>query len=402
MIALSHGEGLQPVGGFRAAGVACGIKASGAKDLALIVADKPCPAAGTFTTNAFAAAPVQLSRAHVADGQARAIVANSGNANAATGTEGRANARRMAELAAQAIGCPPSEVLVCSTGRIGAQLPMDKIAAGIRAAASALRPDGWVDAAEAIRTTDKRAKHASAQMAIGGASGVVQGIAKGAGMISPCMATMLCFVATDVAVGSEALRKALRHAVVRSFNRVTVDSDTSTNDTVIALASGELGNDPIRIGRSGYRQLRAGLADVCLDLARQMTRDGEGASKVAEVRVSGARSRRDAERVARAVADSPLVKTAMAGSDWNWGRVAAAVGKAGVKLDPNRVTIAVGGVIGFERGEPVPADPAIARAGLERSEVLIEVDLGAGKASATVWGSDLTPEYVRFNAEYTT
>jgi len=388
--------------GFSAAGLHCGIKASGAKDLALITADAPCAAAGTFTTNQFAAAPVQVCKEHLRDGRARAIVASSGAANAATGDEGLRNARQMAESAAEAIGCEPEEVLVCSTGRIGVQLPMDRIASGIQQAAARLAPDGWADAAEAIMTTDTVPKTAHAAVDVDGDTVRLAGMAKGAGMICPHMATMLCFIVTDAAVEPPALQQALRSAVHQSFNRITVDGDMSTNDTVLILANGAAGGQAIAGESPAFAAFQDALTDLCVDLAKQIVRDGEGATRTIAVRVCGACTEADAHRIAKAIANSPLVKTAVYGRGFNWGRIAAAAGSAGVPLDPRKATIAIGGIVGYDRGQPVEDPGPMAAAAFEGDEVLIEVDLGAGEAEATVWGTDLTEDYVRINAEYPT
>lgn len=388
--------------GFSAAGLHCGVKPSGAKDLALIAADASCAAAGTFTTNQLAAAPVKVCREHLQDGEARAIVTCSGIANAATGDQGLRSARQMAETTAQAIGCRPEEVLVCSTGCIGVQLPMDQIGPGIPQAASRLAPEGWPDAAEAIMTTDTVPKTASATADLDGRALRLAGMAKGAGMICPNMATMLCFIVTDAAVEQRALQEALRRAVGQSFNRITVDGDMSTNDTVLFLANGAAGGEPMTSASGAFAPFQGALTELCTDLAKQIVRDGEGSTKTMAVEVRGARSEADAHRVAKAVANSPLVKTAVYGRDFNWGRVAAAVGSAGVAFDPRRVTIAIGNIVGYDRGEAVAHPGELAATAFAEGEVLIEVDLGDGTAEVTVWGCDLSEDYVRINAEYTT
>lgn len=387
--------------GFTFAGLHCGIKATGAKDLALIVADDSCVAAGTFTTNQFAAAPVHVCRDHLRDGKARAIVASSGIANAATGEEGLRSARQMAEIAAQALGCAPEEVLVCSTGSIGAQLPMDRIGPGIQQAAAQLSPQGWREAAEAIMTTDTVPKTAALTAEVEGRTVRLAGMAKGAGMICPHMATMLCFILTDAAIEQPSLQGALGSAVEQSFNRITVDGDMSTNDTVLVLANGRAGGQRINAATPAFAAFQQALTDLCTDLAKQIVRDGEGVGRVIAVRVFGAADEADAHRVAKAVANSPLVKTAVHGRDFNWGRIAAAAGSAGVDFDPGKATIAIGNIVGYDQGRPAGDPGPMADAAFEGDEVLIEVDLGMGEAEVTVWGNDLTEEYVRINAKYT-
>lgn len=392
--------------GFRFAGVSCGIKPQTAAyggralDLALIASDAACSAAGVFTQNRFPAAPVLYDKQALQGNPTgiRAVVINAGNANACTGAQGLADAQRMAALAESALGLPASAALVMSTGVIGLPLPMDKLEAGIRAAARALQPgdDGVQLAAQAIMTTDTKPKRA-AQRA-GQAS--LLGIAKGAAMIHPNMATMLAVVVTDAAVEPDALQIVLRRAVDRSFNAISVDGDTSTNDTALVLANGLAG--PVDLAA-----FEAALTEVCTDLAQQIVRDAEGASKFITVRVSGAASAAGARQVAQTIAASVLVKTAVYGGDPNWGRVLAAAGRSGVELDPARAALWFAGDGGPEYqvvagGAPLPYDEAEAARIFSCRDLSIHLDLGAGPAQATVWTSDLTHDYVSLNAHYRT
>ncbi len=383
---------------FVAAATHAGIKEEGL-DLMLLHSLRPAAAAATITTNQMRAAPTYVTEARVADGSARTIIANSGNANAATGARGLAAAERMADLAAQATGVPPSEALVCSTGRIGVQLPLDRIETAIPKLAAALSRDAAHDAARAIMTTDTVPKEVSVAFEVGGVPVGLGAICKGAGMICPNMATMLCFIATDLAIAPEPLREALRAAVARSFNCISVDGDMSTNDTVIILANGAAGNSPITSSADpGYDTFTRALNYCTEQLAKKIAADGEGASKFVTVRVTGAASYPDAYGVARHVTRYNLLKSCIWGEDFNWGRVAAAVGAAGVPLNPATVSIRLMGILCFSNGEPVQYDQAQAQAAIKSREVLIEVDLGAGEHSATCWTCDLTPQYVELNA----
>lgn len=377
--------------GFLAAGVSAGLKRSGAPDLALVVSTRPASVAGVFTRNNVAAAPVQVSRKRVAAGSARAVVVNSGCANACTGDQGLSDAEAMAGAAEDALGLAAGEVLVCSTGLIGSFLPMDRIAAGIARAASSLSGDDGA-AARAIMTTDSVPKMAAVASPDGWRVG---GIAKGAGMISPNMATMLAFVTTDAEVEPAVLQGALRRVAGRTFNTITVDGDTSTNDTVLAFANGASGAGP------GAEELEAALFAVCDSLARQIVSDGEGVTKFVTVRVSGAATGEDAVRAARAIAESTLVKTALFGEDANWGRVASAVGNSGAAARFDGLTISMAGIPLLTEGisEGVEAVEA-ARTAMKGKQVTIECDLGAGFAEAQILTTDLTTDYVRLNAEY--
>jgi glutamate N-acetyltransferase/amino-acid N-acetyltransferase len=391
------------VAGFRAAGVRCGIKRAGL-DLALLVADAPAVAAGLFTRSTVVGAPVELCRERIRSGRARAVVVNSGCSNVAMGARGRRDAEAMAKYAAAAIGAAPEDVLVASTGVIGEPLPLARIRRGARRAAAALAPAGWGDAARAIMTTDKRPKTALARARVGGRLVTLVGIAKGSGMIEPDMGTMLAFLATDAAVAPAYLRRALRAAAAESFNRVSVDGETSTSDTLLLLASGRAGNPVLRSARSpGARAFEQALLEVSTRLAREVARDGEGATKLVSVRVSGARSDREAERAARRIANSLLVKTALFGGDANWGRILQTVGAGRVALALERTEVALGGVTVFRHGASAgPAARRRAAARLRAPELELAVRLGAGRGQARVWTCDLSYDYVRINADYTT
>jgi glutamate N-acetyltransferase/amino-acid N-acetyltransferase len=391
------------VPGFRAAGVRCGIKRAG-PDLALIASDVPAAAAGVFTRSTVVGAPVELSRRRVRRARARAIVVNSGCANVATGARGRRDARAMTALAARELGCAAEEVLVASTGVIGHPLPMARLERGIPAARAALRAGGLREAARAIMTTDSVPKCAAVRTRIHGRTITLAGIAKGSGMIEPDMATMLSFLLTDAAVEPALLRRLLRAAADESYNRVTVDGETSTSDTVLLLANGRAGHPALRDPRdAGARRLAAALGEVTGELARAIARDGEGATRLVTVRVGGARSAAEAERGARRIANSLLVKTALFGADPNWGRILQTLGAARVRLVLSRAEVRLAGVPVWRHGEPAsPAARARAARGMRRREVEVAVDLGAGRHAAMLWTCDLSYEYVRVNAEYTT
>lgn len=402
MVLASVPGGVTAASGFLAAGVRSGLRKPGdlRPDLALLFSEVPAAAAGVFTTNRVQAAPVLVSREHIARGRARAVVANSGGANACTGERGVADARRMAAVAAEALGVQVGEVLVASTGVIGVPLPMEKVEAGIRRAAEALRADGNDDAALAITTTDLVPKTAARRFSLGGRTVTVGGIAKGSGMIKPNMATMLCFLTTDAAVEPHLLRQALTAAVDRSFNMITVDNDTSTNDTVFMLANGLAGNTPLQAGTPDSRLFQQALDEVCMELAKAIARDGEGATKLLEVAVLGAASAADARKAALAVAGSSLVKTAVFGADANWGRVMAAIGYSGAEFDPAKVDIDLGPMPWVVGGQSAGFDEAAAKELLSRPEVHIEIRLNRGEARAVAWGCDLTYDYVKINGSY--
>jgi glutamate N-acetyltransferase/amino-acid N-acetyltransferase len=385
--------------GFRAGAVASGIKPD-RLDLALLAADVPCAAAAVFTTNHAQAAPVTVSREHLASARARAVVINAGCANAATGDDGLADARETAALVARALGCAPREVVVASTGVIGVPLPMEKLRAGVPAAAAALSREGGHDAARAIMTTDTRDKQVQVEVSIGGVPVRIGGMAKGAGMIAPRMATMLAIFTTDATIEPPLLQEALRHAVGSSLNRITVDGDTSTNDMAVVLASGAAGAPPIGARGAEYDAFEAALTQAARTLAEMIVRDGEGATRFAEVRVEGARTEDDADRVARAIAESPLVKTALHGGDPNWGRILAAAGRAGIVLDASRVDIHLGDVWVCAGGTARAYDEAVAHAAVTGDPVVIRVSLNAGTAVGWMWTCDLSRAYVDINAHY--
>jgi len=389
--------------GFTFSAAACGLKKSGL-DLGLIVSEIPAAAACLFTTNCAKAAPVLLSRSHMrrAASRMRAIIVNSGNANCATGAAGLAASRRTAEVTAREAGCRPEQIIVCSTGVIGVPLAVEKILKAVpnmlevRAGSSAL----FQQLIRAIMTTDTRPKWASASCSIAGKRVRLLGCAKGAGMIHPQMATMLAFIATDATVSANVLRRALRAAAAKTFNAITVDGDTSTNDTLAALANGASGARKMRNGSNDYRKFEAALEKVCRSLALQIVQDGEGAMRLVEVVVRGATSERVAERIALTIANSPLVKTAISGADPNWGRILAAAGRAGVRFDSSRVEISMAGIRMCSKGSALPFNERAAHRRLLGKQIPIAVDLHSGKATARVWTCDLTEDYVRINASY--
>lgn len=384
--------------GFRAAGLSCGIKDAGVKDLALLVCETSAAAAGAFTTNRICAAPVMVSRERLRSGRARAIIVNSGCANAATGLPGVRDAELIAGEAAAALGISPAEVLPASTGRIGRRLPLDRIRAALPALVSSLSVEGGRDAAQAILTTDTCPKEALASVIIGGREVTVGGMAKGAGMIHPMMATMLAFITTDAAVAPECLRHLLLKSVERSFNCISVDGDRSTNDSVVVLASGLAGNAPIERPDSGEAGLFSrALDEVTSQLAEKIARDGEGASKFVEIIVRGAKDRAEARRLGFAVANSPLFKTAMYGEDPNWGRILSALGAAGVDFRPDEVDLVLQGIRVFRGGLPCGADEAQLRQLLRGETIRVEVGLARGSAEERVLTCDLTPQYVELN-----
>ena len=397
-LALVPGDAASPKG-FRAAGVHCGVK-SERLDLALLVSEVPAAAAGVFTTNKVKAAPVRYSQRAVAAGRAQAVVVNSGNANACTGEPGFADAAEMAQLAGQALGLDPELVLVASTGVIGVPLPMEAIRAGIPRAARELAADGDL-AARAILTTDTFPKTAAVRAKIGGVEVTIGGMAKGAGMIHPNLATTLCFLTTDAAAPAAVLRGALKRAVQPSFNSITVDGDTSTNDTVLLLANGRAGGAPITNG-DALAVFSAGLTLVASALARMVVRDGEGATRLVEIAVEGAVSDIEAHQAAMTVANSLLVKTALHGGEPNWGRILAALGRSGVEMAEETTDVFFADLAVVRGGLGVPGVWDAAAAALEEKEISVRIRLGVGTGAATVWTSDLSEEYVRINGSYTT
>jgi len=401
-VIASVSGGVTAPAGFRAAGIACGIKASGRLDLAIIAADRAVPAAAIFTTNQAKAAPILVSREHLeaSDGQARLIVTNSGCANACTGTQGMADAREMAALAARTVGCSPSEVLVASTGVIGVNLKMAALASGVPEAIGALAANGHDRAAQAIMTTDPFPKSHAVEVTTSEGRFRVGGMAKGSGMIEPRMATMLGYLTTDAAVEAPLLRRALVDACQYTFNAITVDGESSTNDCVFAMASGASG---VSIGEAQYVSLFEGFRAVAHELALGIVRGGEGATKLVAITVTGARAQDEAWTAARTIANSPLVKTAVHGGDPNWGRLIAAAGRSGVSFSLESALVRIGSLILFSDGQPHDELAPKAAEYLQGTDIEIEVNVGAaGSARATVYTCDLSAEYVKINAEYRT
>lgn len=404
MCSLSKTEGgvTFPLG-YRAAGVEAYVKYPNRKDFALLVSDVPASCAGVFTTNAIAAAPVRLDRERVKGGKLQAIAVNTGFANACTGKTGEANAAEMAKLVADALAIPAELVAVCSTDVIGVNLPMDRIAEGVRLAVPALSGDGYADAARAIMTTDTVPKTAAYSFMAGDREIRFGGMSKGAGMIEPYMATMLGFVTTDAEVSPADLDTAVREAANASFNRIVIDNDRSTNDTLILLANGKSG---VKIGRDSpyWDEFKAAVKAVCADLAKQMVMDGEGVSKFITLNVTGAEDDSEAQRIARSIARSMLVKTSWYGTDPNWGRVIAAAGYSGAKVEEEKVRISYGDITAFDRGTVVADADSLAAMKKVMSEraFAVNVDLGLGDGACTLFTSDLTHKYVSINADYTT
>lgn len=391
-----------PVAGFRAAGLHVGIKPE-AKDLALIVADAPVSAAAVFTQSSVVGAPVEISRRRIAKGRVRGVIANSGNSNVAMGTRGIRDAKKMAAWAAREIGCDENEMLVASTGVIGEPLPMEVLRAGIPRAVERLSRSGFEDAAEAIRTTDTHAKMSSIRFRLDGRSISILGIAKGSGMIEPNMATMLSFLVTDARIAPGVLRAMLGRVADATYNRLTIDGEGSTSDSVILMASGCVGGSSLRSGSVPAKRFESALHSVCEDLVRQLARDGEGATKLITVEIEGARSAAEAETAARRIANSMLVKTAVFGGDPNWGRIMQTLGAARVAWHREKARVRIGGVVVFARGcSAGSAARKRAEKALEAEEICLRVDLGLGRGRARLFTCDLSYDYVRINAEYTT
>ena len=393
---------LEPIAGVRLGGVGVGVRYSGRLDLMVALFEPGTVIAGCYTKSLARSAPVDWCRKVQSAGKVRAIIANSGNANAFTGKVGVASVKRTAEAAARAFSCKQNEIYIASTGVIGEPLPDERITAGLPGVAKKLKQDGWLDAARAIMTTDTFPKGATASLEIDGRRVTINGIAKGSGMIAPDMATMLGFVFTDAAIGREALQAMLARAIDRSFNAITVDSDISTSDTMLLAATGAAGNKRITsTSGPGARAFQKALDQVLADLAQQVVRDGEGAEKFVTIEVTGAATARAARRIGLAVANSPLVKTALAGSDPNWGRIAAAVAKGGEKADRDKLRIAIGGHRICDKGQRIEGyeETPVARY-MKGREIRIEVDVGVGKGKATVWTCDLTHRYIDINADY--
>jgi glutamate N-acetyltransferase / amino-acid N-acetyltransferase len=395
--------GITTVPGILASGTAAGIKPSGKKDLALIYSSVPARAAAVFTQNQIKGAPVIVSQEHVRDGRAQAILASSGCSNVCTGDQGLKDAREMTRLVGELLHVSARQVLIAATGVIGQPLPMDRIRAGLPKLVKGLSPQGGRHAAEAIMTTDTVPKEAAVRIEVAGRPVTIGGMAKGVGMLEPHMATMFCFMATDAMVAGDALASVLRRAVDRSFNRITVDGDQSTSDTVAILANGLAENSSLERGGRGLTQFARGVEALTARLARLLVEDGEGASRLVEVRVRGARTRREAVVAARSVANSPLVKTAINGMDPNWGRIMMALGKSPARVVGDRVSIAIGDEVLVEKGAQQPgARLDRIREVMGRREYAISIDLGLGRGEDHVWTSDLSEEYVRINAKYTT
>jgi glutamate N-acetyltransferase/amino-acid N-acetyltransferase len=399
MAALNTNLGVNFPRGFRSAGVYCGIKKPGLLDLALIVSETESSVAGMFTTNRACAAPVVWSKQAVAGGRARAIVADSGNANCLTGEQGMRDAQRMAELVAKRLECPPTQVVVASTGVIGVPLPMPAVESGIAQAFERLTDGDDRTTADAILTTDNASKRASLEIDTPAGKVRIGAIAKGAGMIAPKMATMLAFITTDAAIDPADLQACLARVVDKTFNCITVDGDTSTNDMVIALANGVSG---VQLTGDALQPFEQGLYQVCEYLAKRIVKDGEGASRIFEVRVSGAADVDAARRIARTIAESQLVKTAIHGGDPNWGRIIAAAGRAGAPIDVSRARLHLQNTLVFENGRPTEYDERTLVEAMQTDEVAIALTLSDGDGEAHFWSSDLTAEYVKINAHYRT
>ncbi len=390
--------------GFLAAGVHCGVKKSTKPDLALLVCPAGATAAAVFTTNRIVAAPVTISAKHVKNTKIYAAVINSGNANACTGTRGLTNAVIMCTTAAGELNINPHNVLIASTGIIGSQLPIRKIQAGIVKAAKKLSasPKAGLDFAKAIMTTDTKTKQTTRKLEISGKEIIIAATAKGAGMIAPNMATTITVITTDIAITKPLLARALKAAVGRSLNKLTVDGHQSTNDTAMLLASGAAGNRPVTSPCRRYRKFAKALEDVCADLTKQMVLDAEGATRMFTVVIKGAATRADAAKAARAIADYDLVKCAVHGADPNWGRIICAVGSAGVKLNPQKLTCKIGDITVFKNGRPAKFDPKKASKVISRTEHTVTINLGAGKFSDFCYGCDLSEQYISINADYHT
>lgn len=397
----SQRRGITAPQGFLAAGIHCGIKKPGILDLALVTSERRGPIAGVFTKNQVVAAPVILDRLNLRKSVGRALLINSGNANACTGRPGMAAAKKTAALTARLLGIPQHQVFIGSTGVIGRDLPVDRIVKGLPLLIKQLRPGGGSDAARAIMTTDLKPKSVAVQDTIDGRLVTIGGMAKGSGMIHPDMATMLGYFTTDASITGAALQQALTLAVNESFNCISVDGDTSTNDTVLCLANGMAGNRTIQKGTAGFKRFVELLTEACQSMALAICRDGEGVTKVVKIRVTGARTEAHARKVAQTIATSNLVKTALFGEDANWGRVMAAIGRAGVPINPAVLSLSFAGVpmVRHGMGLGLAAEQRIARV-FRQKEFTIKVGLGQGRKQAHVWTTDLSFDYVRINASY--
>ena len=395
-------QGVTFAKGFTAAGVKAGIKKSGNLDVAVIYTKTQAVVAGTFTQNKVAAAPVYVSKEVVATGTAHAIVANAGCANACTGQQGLDDAHKMAQIAADELGVNANDVIVGSTGVIGVNLPMDKLEAGIKDAVTNLSADGSDNAGRAIITTDTHSKSVTCEFELSGKTVRMGAIAKGSGMIRPNMATMLCYITTDIAIDQALLQKAVSGCVEKSFNMISVDGDMSTNDMVIVLANGEANNAKITEENTDYQIFFDKLMMLCTELAKQIAADGEGASKFLTINVKGAKSFADAKTVGMAIANSPLVKTAFFGEDPNWGRVICAVGYSGADMVPEKTVVKFGGITIFANGTGATYDEKALAHVMKQKDIVIDIELNMGQEDATVWSCDLSYEYVKINGEYHT
>lgn len=395
-------QGVTFAKGFTAAGVKAGIKKSGNLDVAVIYTKTQAVVAGTFTQNKVAAAPVYVSKEVVATGTAHAIVANAGCANACTGQQGLDDAHKMAQIAADELGVNANDVIVGSTGVIGVNLPMDKLEAGIKDAVANLSIDGSDNAGRAIITTDTHSKSVTCEFELSGKTVRMGAIAKGSGMIRPNMATMLCYITTDIAIDQALLQKAVSGCVEKSFNMISVDGDMSTNDMVIVLANGEANNAKITEENADYQIFFDKLMMLCTELAKQIAADGEGASKFLTINVKGAKSFADAKTVGMAIANSPLVKTAFFGEDPNWGRVICAVGYSGADMVPEKTVVKFGGITIFANGTGATYDEKALAHVMKQKDIVIDIELNMGQEDATVWSCDLSYEYVKINGEYHT
>ncbi|MCX4130224.1 bifunctional glutamate N-acetyltransferase/amino-acid acetyltransferase ArgJ [Megamonas funiformis] len=395
-------QGVTFAKGFTAAGVKAGIKKSGNLDVAVIYTKTKAAVAGTFTQNKVAAAPVYVSKEVVATGTAHAIVANAGCANACTGQQGLDDAHKMAQIAADELGVNADDVIVGSTGVIGVNLPMDKLEAGIKDAVTNLSADGSDNAGRAIITTDTHSKSVTCEFELSGKTVRMGAIAKGSGMIRPNMATMLCYITTDIAIDQALLQKAVSGCVEKSFNMISVDGDMSTNDMVIVLANGEANNAKITEENADYQIFFDKLMMLCTELAKQIAADGEGASKFLTINVKGAKSFADAKTVGMAIANSPLVKTAFFGEDPNWGRVICAVGYSGADMVPEKTVVKFGGITIFANGTGATYDEKALAHVMKEKDIVIDIELNMGQEDATVWSCDLSYEYVKINGEYHT
>lgn len=395
-------QGVTFAKGFTAAGVKAGIKKSGNLDVAVIYTKTQAVVAGTFTQNKVAAAPVYVSKEVVATGTAHAIVANAGCANACTGQQGLDDAHKMAQIAADELGVNANDVIVGSTGVIGVNLPMDKLEAGIKDAVANLSADGSDNAGRAIITTDTHSKSVTCEFELSGKTVRMGAIAKGSGMIRPNMATMLCYITTDIAIDQALLQKAVSGCVEKSFNMISVDGDMSTNDMVIVLANGEANNAKIIEENADYQIFFDKLMMLCTELAKQIAADGEGASKFLTINVKGAKSFADAKTVGMAIANSPLVKTAFFGEDPNWGRVICAVGYSGADMVPEKTVVKFGGITIFANGTGATYDEKALAHVMKEKDIVIDIELNMGQEDATVWSCDLSYEYVKINGEYHT